>query len=90
MSLEQLKSWTDKVEAALREAGNKKVLIPTVFTAAPKVLEAFEKTLLRRLQKREGPRTRNGKERAGMSRAYAQVYGYDRTWQIVQLRHCAL
>ena len=41
-------------------------------------------------KKREGPRTRNGKERAGMSRAYAQVYGYDRTWQIVQLRHCAL
>ena len=44
MSLEQLKSWTDKVEAALREAGNKKVVIPTVFTAAPKVLEEFEKT----------------------------------------------
>ncbi len=44
MSLEQLKSWTDKVEAALKEAGNKKVVIPTVFTAAPKVLEAFNKT----------------------------------------------
>ena len=44
MSLEQLKSWTDKVEAGLKEAGNKKVVIPTVFTAAPKVLEAFEKT----------------------------------------------
>ena len=44
MSLEQLKSWTDRVEAALKEAGNKKVVIPTVFTAAPKVLEAFEKT----------------------------------------------
>jgi len=44
MSLEQLKSWTDKVEAALKEAGNKKVVIPTVFTAAPKVLEEFEKT----------------------------------------------
>ncbi|MEE0945791.1 MAG: aconitase X [Acutalibacteraceae bacterium] len=44
MSLEQLKSWTDKVEASLKEAGNKKVLIPTVFTAAPKVLEAFNKT----------------------------------------------
>ena len=43
MSLEQLKSWTDKVETALAEAGNKKVLIPTVFTAAPKVLEEFEK-----------------------------------------------
>ena len=44
MSLEQLKNWTDKVEAGLKEAGNKKVVIPTVFTAAPKVIEAFEKT----------------------------------------------
>ena len=44
MSLEQLKSWTDKVETALKEAGNKKVIIPTVFTAAPKVLEEFNKT----------------------------------------------
>jgi len=44
MSLEQLKSWTDRVETALKEAGNKKVVIPTVFTAAPAVLEAFEKT----------------------------------------------
>ncbi len=44
MSLEQLKTWTDKVEASLKENGNKKVLIPTVFTAAPKVLEAFNKT----------------------------------------------
>ena len=44
MSLQQLKEWTDKVESALAEAGNKKVVIPTVFTAAPKVLEEFEKT----------------------------------------------
>ena len=44
MSLEQLKSWTDKVEASLKEAGNKKVQIPTVFTAAPAVLKEFEKT----------------------------------------------
>ena len=44
MSLQQLKDWTDKVEAALKEAGNKKVLIPTVFTAAPGVLKEFEKT----------------------------------------------
>ncbi len=44
MSLQQLKDWTDRVETALKEAGNKKVLIPTVFTAAPGVLEAFEKT----------------------------------------------
>ena len=44
MSLEQLKSWTDKVEDALKEAGNKKVVIPTVFTASPGVLEVFNKT----------------------------------------------
>ena len=44
MSLEQLKSWTDKVEVSLKEAGNKKVQIPTVFTASPGVLEAFNKT----------------------------------------------
>jgi len=44
MSLEQLKDWTDKVEASLKAAGNKKVVIPTVFTAAPAVLKEFEKT----------------------------------------------
>ena len=44
MSLQQLKDWTDKVEAGLKEAGNSKVVIPTVFTAAPGVLEEFEKT----------------------------------------------
>ena len=44
MSLQQLKDWTDKVEAGLKEAGNKKVVIPTVFTAAPGVLKEFEKT----------------------------------------------
>ena len=44
MSLNQLISWTEKVEAALKEAGNEKVVIPTVFTAAPGVLKAFEAT----------------------------------------------
>ena len=44
MSLEQLKDWTEKIESALKEYGNKKVLIPTVFTVAPKVLEQFNKT----------------------------------------------
>ena len=44
MSLQQLKDWTDKVEAGLKEAGNKKVVIPTVFTAAPAVLKEFETT----------------------------------------------
>ena len=44
MSLQQLKDWTEKVEKALKEYGNSKVVIPTVFTAAPKVLEEFNKT----------------------------------------------
>ena len=44
MSLQQLKDWTYKLEMALAKEGNKKVVIPTVFTAAPKVLEEFEKT----------------------------------------------
>ena len=44
MSLNQLISWTQKVEESLKKYGNSKVVIPTVFTAAPKVLEAFGKT----------------------------------------------
>ena len=44
MSLEQLKTWTERVEDGLKTAGNKKVIIPTVFTAAPGVIEEFEKT----------------------------------------------
>ena len=44
MSLQQLKDWTDKVEAGLKASGNKKVVIPTVFTAAPGVLKEFAKT----------------------------------------------
>lgn len=44
MSLEQLIDWTKKVQEGLAESGRKKVVIPTVFTAAPSVLEKFEKT----------------------------------------------
>ena len=44
MSLQQLKDWTVRVEEGLKAAGNKKVLIPTVFTTAPKVKAEFEKT----------------------------------------------
>ena len=44
LSMEQLKDWTDKIEAGLKASGKKKVTIPTVLTAAPKVLEAFGKT----------------------------------------------
>jgi len=44
MSLQQLKDWTVRVEAGLKVSGNKKVLIPTVFTTAPAVKKEFEKT----------------------------------------------
>ena len=44
LSLEQLKWWTDHIEEELKKNGAKKVLIPTVLTAAPKVLKAFEET----------------------------------------------
>ena len=44
MSLEQLKSWTVRLEESLKEAGNKKVIVPTVFTSAPAVIEEFKKT----------------------------------------------
>ena len=44
LSLEQLMDWTEKVEAGLEKNGKKKVTVKTVFTAAPGVLEAFEKT----------------------------------------------
>lgn len=44
LSLEQLKDWTDKIEAELENNSKKKVIIPTVLTAAPGVLEAFDKT----------------------------------------------
>ncbi len=44
LSLEQLKEWTLNLEAELKKNGKRKVTINTVFTAAPGVLEAFEKT----------------------------------------------
>ncbi len=54
MSLEQLKDWTVKVSDALKKYGNKKVVIPTVFTAAPKVLEQFNKTEYAEMLKKTG------------------------------------
>ena len=44
MSLEQLISWTQRVEEGLKAAGNSRVVIPTVFTAAPAVLKKFQST----------------------------------------------
>jgi len=44
MSLQQLKDWTVRVEEGLKNSGNAKVLIPTVFTSAPAVIKEFEQT----------------------------------------------
>jgi len=44
MSLQQLKDWTDRVAAGLKDSGKKKVCIPTVFTTAPAVKKEFETT----------------------------------------------
>ena len=43
LTLQQLIDWTHDLDAALKAAGNAKVKIPTVFTTAPAVKEAFEK-----------------------------------------------
>lgn len=43
LTLQQLIDWTHDLDAALKAAGNAKVQIPTVFTTAPAVKEAFEK-----------------------------------------------
>ena len=44
LSMQQLIDWTLAVEEGLKANGHKKVLIPTVFTTAPAVKKAFEKT----------------------------------------------
>lgn len=44
MTLHQLIDTTERVEASLQAHGQRKVCIPTVFTAAPGVIEEFEKT----------------------------------------------
>ena len=54
MSLSQLIDWTRRVETALEEAGQRKVVIPTVFTAAPAVLKAFGETEYSNRLKRAG------------------------------------
>ena len=44
LSMQQLIDWTVNVEEGLKASGNKRVLIPTVFTTAPAVKKEFEKT----------------------------------------------
>ena len=44
MTMAQLTDWTEKVTEALKKNGKARVVIPTVFTAAPAVLREFKKT----------------------------------------------
>lgn len=44
LSFNQLVEWTDKVSDGLKKNGLNKVSVPTVFTAAPGVIEKFDKT----------------------------------------------
>ena len=57
LSLEQLKTWTLNIESELKKNGGKKVTIPTVLTAAPKVLREFEKTEYAERLKATGAKT---------------------------------
>ena len=57
MTLSQLIDWTQRVEEALKKAGRSKIAIPTVFTAAPAVLRAFEQTEYAGRLKRAGVAT---------------------------------
>ena len=52
MSLSQMIDWTKKIDIALEQAGHTKVVIPTVFTAAPGVLKALEETEYANILKR--------------------------------------
>lgn len=44
LSLDELNQWTEDLTASLAAAGRQKVAIPTVFTAAPAVVDALNKT----------------------------------------------
>ena len=43
LTLKQLVDWTHKVDTALKETGKKKLVINTIFTASPHVIEEFKK-----------------------------------------------
>ena len=43
MSLNQLITWTKRVEKGLEKTGQNKVVIPTVFTAAPAVIKSLKR-----------------------------------------------
>lgn len=54
LSLKQLIGWTEKLSSAMAQSSSVVVLIPTVFTAAPTVKAAFEKTPEAKLLKTMG------------------------------------
>ena len=54
MTLSELKNWAHKLDKALKKNNETKVLIPTVFTAAPKIVKEFEKTEESTILKRIG------------------------------------
>ena len=54
MTLGQMIGWTKRLDVALEKAGRTKIAIPTVFTAAPGVIKAFEETEYANILKREG------------------------------------
>jgi hypothetical protein len=43
LSLTQLEQWTDRIQKALRQAGNRKLKVRSVFCAAPDVVARFQK-----------------------------------------------
>ena len=44
LTLKQLEDWTVKFEEGLKATGNKKLVINTILTTSPKIIEAFKKT----------------------------------------------
>ncbi len=54
LSSAQLSSWSERIDSELKKNGRDKVVIPTVMTAAPAVMEAFKKTQEGKRLEREG------------------------------------
>lgn len=44
LTLEQLNAWTDTLTTKLKESGKKKLVVRTILTTSPKVLDEFKKT----------------------------------------------
>ena len=44
LTFDQVNKWTDRIVAGLKETGHKKVVVRTIMTTAPDILEKFKKT----------------------------------------------